>query len=378
MKRTIAFTHFFHGLLIVCLSISGSAVYAQDILIGQVTAYTGNLAPTGNDYRRGLEVWFEQVNAKGGIKGRKVKLVTADDGYKSEETVKQAKAMVENNDLVAFAGFLGTGNVEALLKSKLLENHNIPLIGARTGGVIAHHPFLFHLRANYRDEVHKMIEHAATIGLKNIGVFYQDDAFGKTGLEAAETFAKEFKVNIVTKAGYEKNTTKVEAAVEAMVKADPQAIIMASNTAASAEFIKQLREKNSTAYLFVQSVTDGEQLAQKISDKFSRGVVIAQVMPNPYKRNMPVIREFQEHISISKVEGVKVNYTTLEGYLTGRLLTTALNRANKISRADLIKTLEGLHKLDLNGFIVDYSPLNHAGSQYVELSVVSSGGKVLQ
>ena len=84
MKRTIAFTHFFHGLLIVCLSISGSAVYAQDILIGQVTAYTGNLAPTGNDYRRGLEVWFEQVNAKGGIKGRKVKLVTADDGYKSD------------------------------------------------------------------------------------------------------------------------------------------------------------------------------------------------------------------------------------------------------------------------------------------------------
>jgi ABC-type branched-subunit amino acid transport system substrate-binding protein len=163
-----------------------------------------------------------------------------------------------------------------------------------------------------------------------------------------------------------------------MLQAAPQAIIMISNTAASAAFIKLLREQESSAYLFVQSVTDGEQLAQRISDKFARGVVIAQVMPNPYKLTLPLVREFHADIAKSKVEGAKVNYTTLEGYITGRVLTAALNSASKISRADLVRSLERQRKLDLGGFIIDLNESNHHGSQYVELSVVSLGGKVIQ
>ncbi|RCS57336.1 ABC transporter substrate-binding protein [Parvibium lacunae] len=364
--------------LYVLFTLVPTVAYAQEILIGQVAPYTGNLAPTGNDYRRGIEIWFEHLNARGGIKGRKLKLVGLDDGYKTEDTVKQTKQILTNNDIVALAGFVGTGNVEAVLKSGLLEEHRIPLIGVRTGGILTHYPYLFHLRANYRDEVQKMLQHASTIGLKNIGVFYQDDSFGKVGLQAAEEFAKEYGLNILAKGAYEKNTTKVENAVETMLKAEPQAIIMISNTAASAAFIKQLRERNNSAYLFIQSVTDGEQLAQRISDNLARGVVIAQVMPNPYKRSLPLSRDFHLDVAKSRVEGAKVNYTTLEGYVTGKVITAALERAPKITRQELTRSLERLRRLDLGGFIIDFDEKNHRGSPYVELSVISAGGKVIQ
>src|SRR5437016_4028828 len=120
---------------------------ADDIVIGQVSAFSGPLAPTGTDYGRGMEIGFEQFNEKGGIKGRKIRLIKADDGYKAEQTVAKAGEMLtQHKELVAFAGFLGTGNAEALIKSKVLDAQGVPLVGVRTGAAREHNSLIFHLR----------------------------------------------------------------------------------------------------------------------------------------------------------------------------------------------------------------------------------------
>jgi len=354
-------------------------IQTQEILIGQVAPFSGPLAPTGSDYARGLEIGFEQINGKGGIKGRKIKLVKLDDAYKSDQTVAQATAMLaEHKDLLLFAGFVGTGNLEALIKNKVLSNAGISLVGVRTGAVREHHPFVFHLRASYSDEVGALVRHTATIGMTRIAVLYQDDAFGKSGLQAAEDFAREYKVEIVARGAYEKNTTKVSDAVSAIRKADPQAIVMVANTAAASAFTQEYRAAGGTANLMAISVTDGEQLYKKIGEDSARGVVIAQVLPNPYARTSTSAREFQEAVAKSKVEDAKVNYTTFEGYITAKLLVMALEKTPRLTRADITRTLENMGKSMIGDFPIEFGVKRHEGSHFVELSVVSAGGKLLQ
>lgn len=372
LMPTLALIIFFAGAWSV-------SAYAEDILIGQVSAFTGPLAPTGTDIGRGLLVAFEVANQKGGIKGRKLSLIQADDGYKSEQTVVKANEMlVQNRDLVAFTGFLGTGNVEALIKSKLLSAQEISLVGVRTGGAREFHPLVFHLRASYRDEVGEIIRHAAILGLDQVAVFYQEDSFGKTGLQAAQDFSKQYNVRIVAHAGYEKNTTQVIPAAEALAKVDAKVVVMISNTAASAEFVKEYRKRGGTANLMIISVTDGEQLFQKVGNELARGIAISQVVPNPYKRTLPIVREFQEAVAKSKIEGIKANYTTMEGYLMGKVLIHALERSPRISRAVLAHTLESMGRVNMGDFVVEFGPKKHEGSGYVELSVIGNGGKLLQ
>jgi ABC-type branched-subunit amino acid transport system substrate-binding protein len=355
---------------------------ASEIVIGQVAPFSGPLAPTGEHMRAGAQIYFERINAEGGIHGAKLRLVTKDDGYKISETVRLTRELLAEHKPLALFGLVGTGNVAALLEARVLDEEGIPAVGIRTGAtslIEPPHRWLFIGRASYATEVEKMVQHMSATGIRRIAVFYQDDPFGEDGLRAAERAAQALGVELAAKAGYEKNTTKVENAVATLLAAAPQSIVMISNTAASSEFVRQYRAGGGDAQLMALSTTDGPQVVTRIGKETAHGLGIAQVVPDPSNRAMAIVREVQEVYRASSPAGIELNHTLVQGYIGAALLVEGLRRAGpNPTRRVLRDALESLHDLDLGGITVNFSPRNHTGIDYVDITILNRHGRILR
>lgn len=355
---------------------------AADLVIGQAAPLSGPLAPTGSHIRAGAQLYFDAVNARGGVHGSKLRLISKDDGYKAAETVRLVKEILAEAQPIALFGIVGTGNVEALLKEKMLEGAGVPLVTVRTGAstvVNSGNPWLFATRASYAQEIDKIVQQYETIGYKRFAVFYQNDSFGLDGLSSAEASIKKANGELVAKGAYEKNTTEVTAAVKAIVAATPQAVIMVSNTAASAEFVKQSRAAGNLAQFVALSVTDGPQVAEKIGKETAKGLAVTQVVPDPGSRTTPLIREAQENFEKFKPKDVVLNHTFMEGYLGAKILVEGLRRAGpNPTRQKLRDTLEQIRDYDIGGQYVGFSPNSHIGMSYVDITILNKEGKLLR
>lgn len=358
------------------------SVHAADIVIGQVAPYTGPLAPTGSHMGAGAQLYFDHVNAAGGVHGAKIKLVTRDDGYKVPETVKLTRELIRDANPLALVGMVGTGNLEALVKEGVLAQADIPVVGIRSGAMALVNPVvpqLFHTRASYAAEVNKIVQQLATTGIKRVAVFYQDDPLGLDGLAAAEKYLKDNNVALAVKATYEKNTTKVENAAKTIAAANPQAVIMVSNTAASAAFVKASRAIGNDAQLLTLSITDGPQVVKVIGKETAHGLGIVQVVPDPASRSLPITRELQDDYKKFAPRNVALNHTLLEGYLAGKVLVEGLRRAGpNPTRRKLTDALNGMRDYDAGGINIRFSPASHSGSEYLDITILNREGKILR
>ncbi|WP_434515745.1 ABC transporter substrate-binding protein [Dechloromonas sp. ARDL1] len=359
---------------------SGAAL--ADFKVVQIAPLSGPLADTGKLLRQGAELAFREANERGGVHGQKVVLESLDDGYKVEETVRLARELAKHPDKpVALLGLVGTGNMAALLKQGVVDEVGVPIVGVRTGAVNLRqpgHPLVFHLRASYESEMDKLVEMASAIGSRQFGVFYQDDPFGHDGLESARKALGKRKLTLVASGGYAKNTTQVEAAVDTLIKAaGVQAIVMASNTQATAAFVQAYRARGGVAQLYAMSVNNDREIVERIGAQRARGLGIVQVVPFPFSGVMPLAREYQKAQS-KQHPGVPPTVTGIEGYIYGKVLLEALRRAGpQATREALVKALEGA-PFELGGYVIDFSPQNHEGSQFVELTIIGAGGKLMR
>ncbi|MBL8395237.1 MAG: ABC transporter substrate-binding protein [Candidatus Accumulibacter sp.] len=355
---------------------------AADIVIGQVAAFSGPLAPTGTHMRAGAQLHFDAVNAEGGIHGARIHLVSADDGYRTEQTVRLAREMLRQSQPLAFIGFVGTGNVEAMIEQKVLAEAGIPLIAVRSGAetlVRRNDPFLFMTRASYAEEIDRITDQYATTGYTRFAVLYQDDPFGQGALQSAEQSVRKAGGTLVAKGSYEKNTTNVAASVKSIAAAEPQAVILIANTAASAEFLKQSREAGNLAQYVALSVTDAGQVVQRIGADKAEGLALTQVVPDPNNHTVALIREVQSHFAKFRPKDVTLNHTFVEGYLGAKVLVEALRRAGpNPTRRKLRDTLEGISNYDAGGVFISFSPRRHAGSRYVDITILNRSGKLLR
>jgi ABC-type branched-subunit amino acid transport system substrate-binding protein len=355
---------------------------AADIVVAQIAPLSGPLAPTGNMIRAGAQLYFDTINASGGIHGAKLKLVSRDDAYKAAETVRLAKEVIKELQPTALIGIVGTGNVEALLKEKVLEESGTPLVGVRTGAstvVGSGNPWLFLTRASYADEISKIVQQYETTGYRNFAVFYQNDPFGQDGLASAEAIIKQQGGKLVVKGAYEKNTTDVAAAVKSITAAAPQAVIMISNTAASAEFVKQSRAAGNLAQFVALSVTDGPQVVERIGADTAKGLAVTQVVPDPNARSIPLIREIQENHKKFAAKDAVLNHTMIEGYIAAKILCEGLKRAGaNPTRKKLRDTLESMREYDIGGQYIAFSPSSHSGMNYVDITILNREGKLLR
>lgn len=354
---------------------------ANDIVISQIAPLTGVLASTGKQMVVGGQIYFDHINATGGVHGQQIRLEVADDGYKVDETVRLTKEALANPAVVALFGFAGTANVGKLLTDGVLTQGGAALVAPYTGGEPLRTPFnpwIFHVRAGYGDETEHMVQQVTTLGMKRVAVMYQDDGFGKAGLQGVERALAKRGLALSAAAPYERNTDKVDEAVKTIRASDAQAVIMISVNKPTSAFIQRYREAGGGAQLYNISVVDPAEIVKLAGLKHAHGLGVSQVVPYPFMPAMPVVREYQRLLK-QYAPNELVNYTSFEQFLGAKVLVEGLRRAGpRPTRAGVIKALETMGNFDLGGTVVRYAPDNRIGSRYVEVTVIGGNGKLLK
>lgn len=354
---------------------------AAGLAVGQVAPLTGVLASTGQQMVLGGKIYFDWVNAQGGIHGAAIRHEVVDDGYKVDETVRLTRALLARPEVVALFGFAGTANLTELLASGVLQDGGAALVAPYTGGESLRRPFnpwIFHVRAGYADEAEHMVQQLSTLGMDRVAVLYQDDGFGKAGLAGVQEALQRRGLQPIAAAPYERNTDQVESAVQAIRAVDAQAVIMIAINRPAAAFIKRYRELGGGAQLYNISVVDPAEIVRLAGLKNAHGLGISQVVPYPYRPMLPVVREYQRLLR-QYAPGAEVNYTSFEQFLGAKVLVEALRRAGpQPTRAKVIQALESLGDLDLGGVSVGFSPANRVGSRMVEVTVIGGSGRLMR
>ncbi len=346
-------------------------VTGDTILIGQSAALSGPAEELGKEMKAGAQAYFDVVNKSGGINGRKIKLVSLDDGYEPEKAAANTKKLIEEERVLALFGYVGTPTSNAALP--IFTGAKVPFIGAFTGAQSLREPFnryVFNVRASYFDETEQIVGHLVQQGIKDIAVFYQNDAYGKAGLAGVERAMAKRNLKIAASGTVERNTTDVAAAVATLAKSKTGAIIMISAYKSCAAFIKSMRLAGALQQYWNVSFVGSKALATELGDD-GRGVQISQVVPFPWSDVNPIVRDYQKRIGGPE----KYSFTSLEGYVAAKVLVEGLKRAGKNpTRESLVDGLASMGRFDLGGFSVTYTPTDHNGSNFVDLTIISRGG----
>jgi len=347
---------------------------AQDtpLVLGQSAAFTGPAAQLGIQFHQGAKLFLDQYNAQPGR--RNVVIKNLDDGYEPDRCAANTQKLIEE-DVFALFGYIGTPTSLAALP--LAVKDKVPFVAPFTGAMSLREPFqknVFHLRASYNDETALMVKQLTHLGLKKIAVFYQNDAYGKAGLDGVTLALGEQQLKPVALATVERNSADVAQAVKAIVAARPDAVVQVGAYKACAAFIREARKAGYGGTFFNMSFVGTQALADELG-KDAAGVMITQVVPSPYNQANALAREFAE--AARKVNGASVNFSSLEGYLAAKVLVEGLRKApGKPTRESLIAGLESIDRQQFGGFEVSFSARNHVGSKFVELSMLTGDGRV--
>jgi branched-chain amino acid transport system substrate-binding protein len=351
---------------------------AAQIVVGQVAPLSGLEANQGRAYGAGMQLLFTGINKRGGVNGHTFSLVRKDDSGRPEDTINVTRQMLAEDKPMVLAGYFGNRNIADLVAAGVLAKDKIAVVGYRAAEIRPETPLLYNVRASLRDEINKLTEHLGTIGITRLGLFYEEGPGSAALLAAADEAAKKAKATIMAKASYPAGTTRVTPAVEAFTKLAPQAIIMVSSGAAAAGFIENYRTAGGAAQLFAHSGADIEQLASRLAEEHMQGVAIAQVTPSPYKIGSRLSKEFTDAIAKDKPE-VPVSYAMMEGYIAAKVIVEAVRRQGaKPTREGMAAALDSMEDFNMGGYTIGFKPGMRSGSKYVELSIITSSGKIRQ
>ena len=359
---------------VVSAVLATHAAYAQDIVLGQSVALSGPAQELGKEMLLGAKTYFDQVNAAGGVRGRKIVLKTLDDGYEPPRAEANTRQFVEDADILALFGYVGTPTSAASIP--LAIKAKVPFFGAFTGAELLRTPmnrYVINVRASYFDETETIVRQMTQGGITKIAVFYQNDSYGQAGLSGVEKALAKRSLQVTAKATVERNSTDVAAALATMLAAKPEVIVMISAYSSCAEFIKQAKAKQ-LATQFVNVSFVGTRALAKALGPAADGVIISQVMPPPTANKFPVVVDYQKALRAAGV--TDFSYTSLEGYIVARVFVEALRRGGDASRDALIRALESMRNVDVGGFSVNLSPDNHNASRFVEMTVLNKAGEV--
>jgi len=370
------------GFALASISTQAGAIrpaVGDTILFGQSGVYSGPLGAYAQENIAVISAYFESVNAKGGIHGRKLKLLALDDAFEPKRTVENVKKLLDQERVFTLFNVIGTANTVAIYP--LLVEHGVPLLGPYSGATAlrdtAKFRNLFFTRASYADETDKMVEHLTSTGVKNIAVVYQDDPFGKAGLQAAvEALARRELRPAGTAAFSIAKLEEAGPAAEAILKSQPGAIIIASSGKGTTSFIKEVLRRGQRPWFYCLSVTNPRQLWAELG-KDAHGVVVSQAAPAPWRPSTPLLREY--HQIAAKLKLAELSYGSLEGFIVARVAVEALKVAGRdLTREKYFAALESLRDLDLGGYNIRYTPKDHGGSAYVDLTIIGKDGKFLR
>ncbi len=367
----------------------GSAIAAEvgvtdtSITLGMSSPFSGPNGAYGQDMKNVITAYIDQINKSGGINGRKIDLIALDDGYETDRTVANSKKLIDESKVFALLQYYGSSPTTQAMND-VFGPAKVPLVGTISGAGTLRKPvkdnpnnrYMFNVRASYADETEAIVNQLVGLGLKNIAVFYQNDGFGLSGLDGVKAALKKHNMEPSAVGTVERNSLDVEAAAKAISKANAQAVVMVTLYKPTAAFVKAMRKINQNPQFMTLSPVGADLLVAELGND-ARGIGISQVMPYPFNDTTPAVREYQRLLQAQKQ--THYSYYGIEAYVTAKVMIEAIKRSGKdLTREKLVQTLEGMSNYDLGGFRVSFSPNERAGSRFVDLTVVGSGGRVLR
>ncbi len=372
--------HVITGLAASVALLMTTTSFAAEIKVGMSAALTGPASALGLAVKNGIETYFDEVNASGGINGNKIVFTPLDDGYEPDKAAPNMKKLINNEQVLAVIGNVGTPT--AIVTVPIANEDKTLLFGAYTGaGVLRKSPpdrYVINYRASYAQETAAMVKNLLANGIKpeEIAFFTQNDGYGDAGYNGAVAALKAEGFTNTDKLAhgrYTRNTTNVEQALGTILDAavEPKAIIMVGAYAPCAEFIRQAKlDFDDVLYLNV-SFVGSIPLLKALGDD-AEGVIVTQVVPH-YESDLPGVVAYRNALAKFK-PGIQPDFVSLEGYLLAKIFVAGINKAPQLNREGVIDGLERLNQLDIGiGVPISFSASQHQGSQKIWPTIIRNG-----
>ncbi len=361
-------------------------VTEKEIVFGQAVPLSGAAKELGRQMKTGVEIAFAGANEAGGVHGRKLRLVSLDDGYEPSRNQVVMKDLAETQKVFGFIGNVGTPTAAVAIPYALEKK--MLFFGAFTGASLLRKDppdrYVFNYRASYAEETATAVRYLIEVRrIKpwEIAVFAQNDKYGDAGFEGVARMLRRYRrdPSRILRVGYERNTADVHAAVSEILRnlSNVRAVVMVPTYKAAAQFVMKLKDKGAniifTSVSFVGSNALAEELTQ-LGKGYAEGVIVTQVVPLPDSKSTAVLH-YQDLLQ-KYAPGEKPDFVSLEGYIAGALMVEALKRAGpELNTETLVSTLESVKGLDLGlGAAINYGPSEHQASHKIWGSVMDAKG----
>lgn len=357
-------------------SMAEPGITDNKIVIGQTAGFTGPAGEQVKEMTQGAKLYIDAVNRAGGVYGRKIELVSEDDGFEAAAAKKQAHTLLIDKQVFALFLPRGTPNTEAIMA----EAHAVgaPVVAPSTGASTFFDkpdPLLFVVRAKYQAEIAELVHHFETLGLKRLALVNLNDSFGKDTEAGFNSATQKQPADAHRVFTVDRLKPDVDKATAEISKFAPQAVILACPGTTARAFVEALNKQGTAIQLAALSNNASQAFAQSLGPQ-GRGVVVSQVMPSPVRSTSQLGRDLA---ASAKAAGVTPSYAMMEGYASARVLVEGLKRAGKTpTRASFISGLESAGTIDLGGLEVRYGPGSRKGSNFVELSVIGPNGTFIK
>lgn len=346
------------------------------ILIGQSGPFSGPEAQTGLQYFYGARLYFEALNARGGVHGRQIEFRRLDDAGSPERCANNSKQFVKEGAFALF-GYVGTDTARTALP--IAQKAGIPLFAPLSGAPELRdevHQVLFHIRASSDEEADALVRQATLLGLKRMAIAYQDQPQGHQELASLKLAMKKANLEPVATVLLDQGGADIAKAVESILIQRPDVIMQLGNFRVSARFIRHARQRGYTGSFYNMSNVGTQALSDELG-AVAKGVAISQVMPYPYSTASSIAREYQKaHLN---VRGIVPNYIGMEGFVAAKTFSELLNLAGKnASPQDFIAAANRGFDLDLGEMKLTFSSKRREGSHFVDITLLSGDGRILR
>jgi ABC-type branched-subunit amino acid transport system substrate-binding protein len=357
---------------------AASVVRAEDgvtdaeIKVGMCNALTGPSAALGTGMKAGATAFFSKLNAAGGVNGRKINLLSYDDAYEPAKTAALTTKLIEEDKVFALFGYVGTPTASAIMPQ--LARSGIPFVAPFTGAELLRNPVkknIVNVRGSYFDETEGLVEHLTTdLGIKSIGVFIQEDAYGAAGEAGVQKALRKRDLTLAGKGTYTRGTEEIASGLAALKSANPQAVIMVGSYKACAAFVKQAKAGGFKPLFCNVSFVGTSALMREMGDD-GEGVYVSQVMPSPWDDSVPVVKDYQ---AAMKAAGeTEFDYTSLEGYVSASVFAQGLDKSGTgLTREAFLNSLESLNT-SIGGLTIALSPASHQAMKDIYFIQVRAG-----
>jgi branched-chain amino acid transport system substrate-binding protein len=348
---------------------NAQGVSDNQIVLGQSAAFSGAAKELGIRMNLGAKVYFDALNAKGGVNGRAIIIKTRDDGYEADRAAANTKALIEEDRVFALFGYVGTPT--SLAARPIFTDARVPFIAPFTGAEALRSPanrYIFNVRASYYDETELIVKQLSNVGMKRIAVFRQNDSYGQAGLDGVNRALKMVNLPLLAEGTVERNSTDVSTALNKILPVQPDVIIQISAYKSCAAFIKEAKKRGYTGQFYNVSFVGSKALADELGE-VGNGVGISQVVPFPFNQKTAIVREYQK--AMKEAGHADFDFTSLEGYIAAKVTAEALRRAGKTpTRESFINALEALQSYDVGDFAVAFGANDRSASNWVELTMI--------